>query len=563
MPRKLPTFSLYSKLKLAGQAAFLSPSLTVADLMRRVLTPCDFAAWIDRQFPAPQTWEPVGNGDPADRSLTHLVGLNFSRSWCLSGLASVLGPLEVGGCGAAAKIGPAEALRGMAAAHLDSALPLAASGAWMGDHWLHTFAARALFAGHRETGNVAAGGGGEGGEDDVCKMVAAADAVVTETEEKEDYGGDLPRRPLVVWCHGGGWVNGGGSIGIGGNDTSLNVLCSKLVASGWMVASVSFRACPEVTFMEQSDDVVAAVRWIHEHAMDVLGIDPTVVVLMGHSTGAHLASFTALRFSGGLAGDATAGAGETDDTAVTYAAGSLPIRVRVRAVDLLAGVYDTEGMRCRADGAGHDNVNDEDAGEGIGDSGGDGDDGGDIPCNSSSWPTQYVPQLMAQRALGLPSRPLTPVRREGGVDAHAQASPLRLLRHQLDRLSRIGEGDGDGDGGSGRVESATALASLPAWLVMHGTSDVIVPIRESRVLVKELRRFARPGGAGGEGGAGGAGGAGKDATGEGKMTGTTTEVPVSFIEVEGGHHGMEIAHSARSHAIAGGVVHWLETVRQC
>ena len=37
-------------------------------------------------------------------------------------------------------------LREMADAHLTAALPLACSGAWMGDHWLHTFAVVALLA---------------------------------------------------------------------------------------------------------------------------------------------------------------------------------------------------------------------------------------------------------------------------------------------------------------------------------------------------------------------------------------------------------------------------------
>jgi len=43
-------------------------------------------------------------------------------------------------------MGRAEELEIMAAEHLAAALPLATSGGWMGDHWLHTFALLALQA---------------------------------------------------------------------------------------------------------------------------------------------------------------------------------------------------------------------------------------------------------------------------------------------------------------------------------------------------------------------------------------------------------------------------------
>ena len=92
---------------------------------------------------------PTVAGDPADRSLTHLVGLNFARSWCLSRLAATIDR------SGAARMGSPAALRSMAAAHLEAALPLAASGEWMGDHWLHTFALLAVEA--------QAEGGEEGG----------------------------------------------------------------------------------------------------------------------------------------------------------------------------------------------------------------------------------------------------------------------------------------------------------------------------------------------------------------------------------------------------------------
>lgn len=123
-----------------GHAAFLSDSLTVADLMRRVLEPSHFVQWLDRCYPRPQAWTPDGDADPEDRSLTHLVGLNFSRSWCLSNLATAIAAAGTGG----AEMGEPAALRRMAAQHLAIALPMVVSGGWMGDHWLHTFALLAV-----------------------------------------------------------------------------------------------------------------------------------------------------------------------------------------------------------------------------------------------------------------------------------------------------------------------------------------------------------------------------------------------------------------------------------
>jgi hypothetical protein len=63
-------------------------------------------------------------------------------------------------------MGRAEELEAMAAEHLAAALPLATSGGWMGDHWLHTFALLALQAAAAAAAAAAASaqpavGGGE------------------------------------------------------------------------------------------------------------------------------------------------------------------------------------------------------------------------------------------------------------------------------------------------------------------------------------------------------------------------------------------------------------------
>lgn len=118
---------------------FLSPSLVEADLMRRVLAPAAFRPWLEHWLPAldgSNLLQPVGVSDRGDPHGGHLDGLNLSRAWCLYGLAESMADI------------PARAilLRQAAAAHLDAGLRHVDSGDFLGEHWLATFAACALFA---------------------------------------------------------------------------------------------------------------------------------------------------------------------------------------------------------------------------------------------------------------------------------------------------------------------------------------------------------------------------------------------------------------------------------
>lgn len=65
---------------------FLSPSLEVADLMRRVLPPVAFAKWFEEYMP-PAGLEnlltPPTVSDRSDYQIVHLDGLSLSRAWCL------------------------------------------------------------------------------------------------------------------------------------------------------------------------------------------------------------------------------------------------------------------------------------------------------------------------------------------------------------------------------------------------------------------------------------------------------------------------------------------------
>jgi hypothetical protein len=117
-------------------ADFFSPSLMEADLMRRVLSPAEFRAWLGRFLPDLAKGEPKNLFEPAtvtDRSdpqIVHLDGLNLSRAWCMRGIATML-PRE----DARRKL-----LAEAAACHAEAALRHVASGDYAGEHWLASFA---------------------------------------------------------------------------------------------------------------------------------------------------------------------------------------------------------------------------------------------------------------------------------------------------------------------------------------------------------------------------------------------------------------------------------------
>jgi hypothetical protein len=75
---------------------FLSPCLSEADLMRRVLPSPEFAVWFRAFLPQISAarkgmWlQPVVSPDPSDPKLAHLDGLNLSRAWMLEGIAAGL-----------------------------------------------------------------------------------------------------------------------------------------------------------------------------------------------------------------------------------------------------------------------------------------------------------------------------------------------------------------------------------------------------------------------------------------------------------------------------------------
>ena len=115
---------------------FLSPCLAEADLMRRVLPPAEFAAWLATFLPRLPTtdsaaWLPIGVvTDRTDGKLAHLDGLNLSRAWMLEGIAAGLPSGDP----------RRRALMAAAAAHAASGLAAVTGEHYAGGHWLGSFA---------------------------------------------------------------------------------------------------------------------------------------------------------------------------------------------------------------------------------------------------------------------------------------------------------------------------------------------------------------------------------------------------------------------------------------
>jgi len=121
---------------------FLSPVLVEAELMRRVLAADAFGAWLSAFLPGfaqgtpHNVFAPAEVTDRTDPQLVHLDGLNFSRAWCLRGVARALPE------------GDPRAVVARAAAdrHVAAGWEGLASDAFVGAHWLATFALLSLEA---------------------------------------------------------------------------------------------------------------------------------------------------------------------------------------------------------------------------------------------------------------------------------------------------------------------------------------------------------------------------------------------------------------------------------
>lgn len=113
---------------------FISPCLEEANLMRRILPKEAFQKWLEAFLPGITEpnfqLEPAQVSDRTDGKLVHLDGLNFSRAWCLYGLAKEGESLSH--------------LKNIANQHIQFSIENVVGDAYEGGHWLASFAVYAL-----------------------------------------------------------------------------------------------------------------------------------------------------------------------------------------------------------------------------------------------------------------------------------------------------------------------------------------------------------------------------------------------------------------------------------
>jgi len=88
--------------------------------------------------------------------------------------------------------------------------------------------------------------------------------------------------PVIFMVHGGGWARG--------NKGLWRVVRNKVghwVAKGYLLVSTNYRMVPAADPLTQVDDVAKAIAFV-QGRLKSWGGDPSRIVIMGHSSGAHL-----------------------------------------------------------------------------------------------------------------------------------------------------------------------------------------------------------------------------------------------------------------------------------
>lgn len=91
-------------------------------------------------------------------------------------------------------------------------------------------------------------------------------------------------RPVVIQIYGGAWR--------GGAPTDFANCAAWLAAAGYVVFAIDYRHAPSFTWRDQLADVDSALVWVRDNAAHYGG-DPSRIVLLGRSAGAHLAMLSA------------------------------------------------------------------------------------------------------------------------------------------------------------------------------------------------------------------------------------------------------------------------------
>jgi acetyl esterase/lipase len=91
--------------------------------------------------------------------------------------------------------------------------------------------------------------------------------------------------PTLLYFHGGFWVRGSKDASL------LNVL--PYLEMGWSVVNVDYRLGSVARAPAAVEDGLCALRWVVRNA-ETYGLDPSRIVVTGHSAGGHLALTTGM-----------------------------------------------------------------------------------------------------------------------------------------------------------------------------------------------------------------------------------------------------------------------------
>ena len=98
--------------------------------------------------------------------------------------------------------------------------------------------------------------------------------------------GGKNKRPVLIFIHGGSWQYG--------DKSHQAVLLKPYLEQGIIGVMINYRLAPEFTFPDQQEDVLQALRWVHQN-IERFGGDPDNLHLAGHSAGAHLSTLVSLQ----------------------------------------------------------------------------------------------------------------------------------------------------------------------------------------------------------------------------------------------------------------------------
>ncbi len=103
----------------------------------------------------------------------------------------------------------------------------------------------------------------------------------------------LSPKPVIIWIHGGGWC-------LGDKTNQMDNKKYLFASLGYILVSINYRLSPfpyqinnpdRIKFPVHNTDIADAIKWIYDN-ISQYGGDPTKIILLGHSAGAHLVALT-------------------------------------------------------------------------------------------------------------------------------------------------------------------------------------------------------------------------------------------------------------------------------